>query len=57
MASDDVAGLDDDMGGDLTLTSNDGQSFKVEKKSAYISKLVKESLEESGLPTSHICAT
>lgn len=41
----------DDEGGDLKLTSMDGKEFLLEKKSAYISKLVKTSVETDASAT------
>ena len=46
MADDKVDGLSlDDDAGNLKLTSMDGKEFELERKSAYISKLVKTSVE------------
>lgn len=40
-----VAGLDDTASGAIKLISKDGQTYEVDKKDAFISKLVKTSLE------------
>eukprot|EP00310_Coccolithus_braarudii_P014736 CAMPEP_0183346514 /NCGR_PEP_ID=MMETSP0164_2-20130417/11613_1 /TAXON_ID=221442 /ORGANISM="Coccolithus pelagicus ssp braarudi, Strain PLY182g" /LENGTH=176 /DNA_ID=CAMNT_0025517799 /DNA_START=68 /DNA_END=598 /DNA_ORIENTATION=- len=42
---DDLGGLDEEVSSTLTLKSKDGQSFELERKNAFISKLVKTSLE------------
>jgi len=48
--ADEVAGLDE-ISGTIKLISKDGQSFDVEKKDAFISKLVKTSLENDDAAT------
>lgn len=46
--TDTITGLDDDVVGHIILVSQDGEQFKVPKQFAFISRLVKESMEEAG---------